>query len=150
MINKDKFAAFLRKAGATCSEESEEENQDEKDERGGAMGARQMGGNGMYPPNVPVQQGGNACPPGVGGGSVNPYSGFGGFGPGMRQKKDNSAERQMLELQLVGLRQELEDAKHDARMSGIQQIGTLTTSMRVQNIMRQIQEIQGRLLQLQN
>ena len=152
-VSYERFAAFLRKAGGTCAEVSEEENEDSKEERG-AAGQQSRGGNGMYPPNMPLQQGGNAYPPGVGGGSVNPYSGFGGmgggFGPGMRQKKDNSAERQMLELQLVGLRQELEDAKHDARMSGIQQIGTLTTSMRVQNIMRQIQEIQGRLLQLQN
>ena len=108
----------------------------------------------MYAPNAPVQQGGNSYSPMGDGMGVNPYLGTGvaggGFGPGMRQKKDNTAEIKMLELRLVDLRRQLEDAEHDSRMSGLQGIGTVTTSMRVQNIMRQIQEVQGRLLQLQD
>ena len=152
-VSYERFAAFLRKAGGTCSEESEEENEDSKNERGAS--AQQPGGGGeMYAPNAPVQQSGNSYSPMGGGMGVNPYLGTGvagsGFGPGIRQKKDNTAEIKILELRLVGLRRQLEDAEHDSRMSGLQGIGTVTTSMRVQSIMRQIQEVQGRLLQLQD
>ena len=152
-VSYERFAAFLRKAGGTCSEESEEENEDSKNERG-AIAQQPGGGGGVYAPNAPVQQGGNSYSPMGDGMGVNPYLGTGvaggGFGPGMRQKKDNTAEIKMLELRLVDLRRQLEDAEHDSRMSGLQGIGTVTTSMRVQNIMRQIQEVQGRLLQLQD
>lgn len=146
-VSYERFAAILRKAGAICSEESEEENEDSKNEQGNDVQQRGAGG-----ANIPLSQyEGSATHGFQPEQNVNPYfRRGGGFVPGMRQKKDNSVEIQMLELQLVGLRQELEDAKHDARMSGIQQSGSIVDVMRVQNIMRNISEVERRLLQLQD
>ena len=64
------------------------------------------------------------------------------------QKPDNSLERQVIQNRIDALRMELEDAKRNVRNDIAQQTGYVSSSMNVQMIMREIQELQGQLMRL--
>lgn len=144
-VSYERFAAFLRKAGATCSEESEEENEDSKsrdvvgqDFPQGMQNNGQYGGAGGYGtgglPGGNLPHAFNRQRPKVGIAALS--------------SQERAALRVRLEQRLRALETEFIKAESNGHRSAFLGIGDVTSSMTTDNVMRQIADVKRQLLEL--
>ena len=144
-VSYERFAAFLRKAGGTCAEESEEENEDAKSQ--GAAGQTYpqgmqnngpYGGTGSY--GMSGQQSG-VLPPAFN--RRRPKVGIAALPP-----HERAALKVRLEQRLRALETEFIKAESNGHRSAFLGISEVTSSMITDNVMRQIADVKRQLLEL--